>query len=177
MSEQETAGESGQHQAAHGQVNPCLLCLREPLVILAQPTIPAEPGAGLLDDLAPRQDLEAGEVRWWLLVRWPAHPAAPALDDGHVHALGVLHPLHDRAPIPDIDSQVTSGWEAFGDASQHLIGPVMISRISEMHHGLQPQSARIDQPMALAPVQFRGPALATRPTGQGRRGPRRRSLG
>src|SRR5512135_2919497 len=49
---------TSEHQMGHGQVDPRLARLLRPLVVLAQPTIPAQPRERPLHDPTPRQHLE-----------------------------------------------------------------------------------------------------------------------
>src|SRR5512144_997590 len=49
---------TSEHQMGHGQVDPRLARLLRPLVVLAQPTIPAQPRERPLHDPTPRQHLD-----------------------------------------------------------------------------------------------------------------------
>jgi hypothetical protein len=71
------AGETTEHQPAHGQVDHRFTALREVFIIFTEPAIPANPGDGAFDDLPARQDGE-GRHRWGLDIYGIPAPAPRA---------------------------------------------------------------------------------------------------
>ena len=129
--------ESSEHEGAHGEVDPGLLGGRERLVILAQATIPPQPGKGAFHHPTPWQHLKAGRQWGWFLARRRPDPASWLADHRHTEPEILLDPGHCAALISGIDPEMTQRRILLRDGAEHQPGSIPIAYISRVDHGFQ----------------------------------------
>jgi hypothetical protein len=134
----------------HGQVNYCFAAFRQRLVVLAQPTIAAEPSEGSLDDPAFGQNLEAGHVV----------AAFDDLQDPVTHFLG---PLDQFPGVSSIGPDQLEPRELSDQLGQHQLGPVAVLDMGGMHDDGQKQAQGVYDNVPLAPFDLLAGVVAARP--------------
>lgn len=156
MSEKGSFGQPAGHQLRHRQQDPGFLRRGEFFVVLAQATVPSQPGEGPFHHSAPGEHLEAGRRGGRFLIDRYPDPLPWALHHRPRHAQGLLSPGDQRAPVAGVQPYLGPLRKDRAKRRQHASCAIPIRHVRRMDHRPQHQSARIDQQMALAAAQFLG---------------------
>jgi hypothetical protein len=152
-----------QHQAGHRQVNECLRCGGEFLVVFRETSLASQPRKGPLDDPATRQHLKARRGRWWLRVSATPHPARRPLDHRDGPAERRFDPVFATSPITRIDPQMGQTRQAAILSVEYQAGAIAVGDVGGMHDSAEDQALGVDQEVAFAPTQFLRPIIAAGP--------------
>jgi hypothetical protein len=138
-----------QHQVDHGQADHRFAALRTGLVILAEPTILAQPREGAFHNPAFGQHHE------------PARIVSP--DDLDCAFVPTLRILHQFASVPAIRPQLLQSLETTRNISEHPFRAIAILHIASMHRQADDQAQRIHDQMTLSPRDFLARIVAVAP--------------
>ena len=134
----------------HGQVDHRFAAFRQCLVVLAQPTVAAEPSKGSLDDPALGQNLKACHI-------------VAAFDDLQDPVAQFLRPIDQFPGVPAVGPNQLEAAELPDQFSQHQFGPVAVLDMGGMHDHGQEQAHGVYDDVSLAPVDLLAGIVAARP--------------
>ena len=134
----------------HRDMNPGFRCFRQGLIVLAQPTTPAQPGESAFYDPPARQHLKLVAVRRSSDdLKQPASEGTSPIDQ-----LSRVRPVSPNQLEPGVPS---------GQFTQHQFGSVSVLNIGRVDDDRHKQTKRINYDMALAASDLLARVISPRP--------------
>ena len=143
------------HQPGHRQIDQRLTGGWQLFIVFGQPPIHDRPGERVPHHPAARLDGEATGNRRRLLAGshpGPADSGPPVLGELQRPAQGRLHPLSALAGVGAIRSDRLQAGQLAFQRSQQQLGAITARQSGGVHERPNDQPLRIDQQMALAPI-------------------------
>ncbi len=138
------------HQVDHHDKDHGFTAGGEHLVVLAHPTIPADPAEGPLHDPTLRQDHKADDI-------------IATLDDFQNPVSKRSRPFNQFASITTVRPNQLQASMPPMELAQHQLGSVAILNVGGMNNDGQYQPQRVDDNMPLATVDLLARVVAMRP--------------
>ena len=142
--------QSSEHEVGHRRIDPSLGCLRQRLVVLAQPTTPAQPCECALNHPSARQYFKS--------------VAAPRpFDDPERPACQLPHPLDQLSSIPRVSPDQAHTIKAVFQLADQQLRSISVLNVGRMNHHVQQQSCGVHYDVVLSTFDLFARVVAARP--------------